>query len=325
MFVLAGLSVVTFILARVVPSDPAATYLGPRPRPEQVEMIRKKLGLDRPLPVQYAFYLRDLLHGDLGTSLSTHQPVAKSILECLPASLELMCAAMLLALAAGIGIGTASARREGTLGDHLGRLAAVGGVSLPAFWLGLLLQIIFFRRLGLLPLGGRIDTLVALAHPVRPLSGFLVLDALLTANWPAFGSAAAHLVLPAVTLSAYSTGIVARMTRASMLDIVREEFITAARVQGLPERRVYTRSALKNALGPTLTSAGLAFATMLTGTFYIETIFYWPGLGTYTAKAIFDLDYPVIMGVTLVGAVFYVLVNLVVDIVISLIDPRIRL
>jgi ABC-type dipeptide/oligopeptide/nickel transport system permease component len=325
LFVLAGLSVITFFLARVVPSDPAATFLGPKARPEQVVMIRAKLGLDRPLIVQYAFYIRDLARGDLGTSISTHRPVAKSVLELLPASLELMCAAMSFALVAGIALGAFSARREGTLLDHAGRLISIGGVSLPAFWLGLLLQIVFFRRLGILPLGGRIDTVVGLLHPVRPISGFMLVDTLLTGNWQAFGSAASHIVLPALTLAAYSTGIIARMTRASMLDVVREDFITAARAQGLREGRVYASSALKNALGPTLTTAGLAFASMLTGTFYIETIFYWPGLGTYTANAILNLDYPVIMGVTLIGAMFYVLVNLVVDIVISLIDPRIHI
>lgn len=322
-FVLAGLSVITFVLARIVPSDPAATYLGPHARPEQVEAIRAKLGLDRPLFLQYAYYIRDIAHGDLGTSISTHQPVLKSVLEFLPASLELMCAAMLIAIVVGVALGTMSARREGSLVDHMGRLLSLCGVSLPAFWLGLLLQIVFFRSLGILPLGGRLDTIMELMRPVPRVTGFMLIDALVSANWPAWLDAAAHMVLPALTLAAYSTGIIARMTRASMLDVVREDYITAARAQGIPEGRVYASSALKNALGPTLTTAGLAFASMLTGTFYIETIFYWPGLGTYTANAILSLDYPVIMGVTLIGAMFYVLVNLVVDIIISLIDPRI--
>ncbi len=324
-FVLIGLSMITFLLARVVPSDPAATFLGPRPRPEQVEIMRIRMGLDRPIWVQYGFYMRDLLRGDLGTSISPHQPVARGIVEYLPASLELMTTAILIALGLGIAIGRMSARRENTLIDHAGRLFSIFGVSLPAFWLGLLFQILFFRILGILPLGGRLDTIIGLTYPVRTVTGFLCLDALLTGNWHAFANAFVHLILPALTLSAYSTGIIARMTRSSILDLAQEEFVTAARAQGIPERTIMGRSVLKNAMGPTLTTAGLAFASMLTGTFYIETLFYWPGIGSYTAKAILDLDYPVIMGVTLAGAAFYVIVNLLVDILISLIDPRIRL
>lgn len=325
LFVLLGLSICTFLLARVVPSDPAATYLGPRPRPEQIEMIRIQMGLDRPLLVQYWYYLRDLLKGDLGTSISTHQPVAASIMEYLPASLELMLFSMLIALAVGISVGTLSARKENTLVDHAGRIFAIGGVSLPPFWLGLLFQILFFRVLGILPLGGRIDTMVSLAYPVQRITGFLCLDSLITGNWISLKSALLHLVLPACTLAAYSTGIITRMTRSSLLDIAQEEFVTAARAAGFPERKVSGRYMLKNALGPTLTTAGLAFASMLTGTFFIETIFYWPGIGTYTSRAILNIDYPVIMGITLLGAVFYVAVNLIVDILISTIDPRIKL
>ncbi len=324
-FVLIGLSMITFLLARVVPSDPAATFLGSHPRPEQVERMRIEMGLDKPLYVQYGYYMRDLLKGNLGTSISTHQPVTRGILEYLPASLELMTTAIIIAMILGIGLGRLSARRENTAIDHAGRLFSVLGVSLPAFWLGLLFQLLFFRVLGILPLGGRIDTVVSLAWPVRRITGFLCLDSLITGNWHAFRNGVVHLILPAMTLAAYSTGIIARMTRSSMLDIAQEEFVTAARAQGLPERAIMGKTVLKNAMSPTLTTAGLAFASMLTGTFYIETLFYWPGIGSFTAKAILDLDYPVIMGVTLVGAAFYVIVNLVVDIAISMIDPRIRL
>ena len=325
LFILLGLSLITFVIARVVPSDPAAIYLGPKPRPEQIEMINIKLGLDKPVPVQYFYYIGDLLKGDLGTSISTHQSVAKSITEYLPASLELMSFAILIALGCGISIGKLSARHENTLVDHAGRLFAISGVSLPAFWLGLLFQILFFRILGILPLGGRIDTLVSVAHPVDRITGFMLLDTAISGNWIAFKSAVLHLILPACTLSAYSTGIITRMTRSSMLEVAQEEYITSARAFGLAERVITGRYMLKNALNPVLTTTGLAFASMLTGTFFIETIFYWPGIGTYTAKAILDMDYPVIMGVTLVGAVFYVAVNLIVDILISFIDPRIKL
>ncbi len=323
--VLIGLSIITFTLARIVPSDPAAVYLGPRPRPEQIAEIRIKLGLDKPVYVQYAYYLRDLLHGDLGTSIRTHQPVLKSILRFLPASFELMLTAIILALIIGTLLGVASAQKENTLIDHADRLFAVTGVSLPAFWLGLLFQLLFFRWLGILPLGGRIDIYVSLFSPIKHITGFYVIDSLITGNWVAFKSSILHLILPGITLAAYSTGIIMRMTRATMLEINREDYIVAARAAGIPERTVVFKYALKNAMAPTLTTAGLAFASMLTATFFIETIFYWPGVGTYTVKSILLNDYPVIMAVTLVGALLYVLVNLVIDLVLVFLDPRIRL
>lgn len=323
--VLIGLSIITFTLARIVPSDPAAVYLGPRPRPEQIAEVRIKLGLDKPVYVQYAYYLRDLLHGDLGTSIRTHQPVLKSILRFLPASFELMLTAIILALIIGTLLGVASAQKENTLIDHADRLFAVTGVSLPAFWLGLLFQLLFFRWLGILPLGGRIDIYVSLFSPIKHITGFYVIDSLITGNWVAFKSSILHLILPGITLAAYSTGIIMRMTRATMLEINREDYIVAARAAGIPERTVVFKYALKNAMAPTLTTAGLAFASMLTATFFIETIFYWPGVGTYTVKSILLNDYPVIMAVTLVGALLYVLVNLVIDLVLVFLDPRIRL
>lgn len=323
--VLIGLSIITFTLARIVPSDPAAVYLGPRPRPEQIAEIRIKLGLDKPVYVQYAYYLRDLLHGDLGTSIRTHQPVLKSILRFLPASFELMLTAIILALIIGTLLGVASAQKENTLIDHADRLFAVTGVSLPAFWLGLLFQLLFFRWLGILPLGGRIDIYVSLFSPIKHITGFYVIDSLITGNWVAFKSSILHLILPGITLAAYSTGIIMRMTRATMLEINREDYIVAARAAGIPERTVVFKYALKNAMAPTLTTAGLAFASMLTATFFIETIFYWPGVGTYTVKSILLNDYPVIMAVTLVGALLYVLVNLVIDLLLVFLDPRIRL
>lgn len=325
LFVLIGISIITFIVARVVPADPAASYLGPRPKPEQVEMIRVKLGLDKPLIVQYGIYMRDLLHGDMGKSIRTHQPVARSILQYLPASLELMFTAIVLALVVGITVGTFTANRENSLADHAGRVFAISGVSLPGFWLGLLFQILFFRLLGVLPLGGRIDTYIDLTSPIRTITGFNVIDSLLTANWAACRDAILHLILPACTLAAYSTGLVTRMVRATMLDVNCEEYVQVAKAIGYSRGAVTRRFSLRNSLSPALTTAGLAFASMLTGTFFVESIFYWPGLGTYTVQAIQLADYPVIMGVTLIGAVFYVLINLVVDIIVAVLDPRIQL
>jgi peptide/nickel transport system permease protein len=324
-FVLLGLSAITFILSRVVPGDPAAAYLGPRAKAEQVEMVRIQLGLDKPLYTQFFYYLRDLSRGNLGESLRTHRPVMVGIVDHLPASLELMFSAIFVALLVGIPLGVISAKKENTLVDHLIRLFSVADVSLPSFWLAMIFQIVFFRWLGLFPIGGRIDTVVGLISPIEKVTGFYVLDALLTGNWTALKSALSHLVLPTITLACFSMGLIARMTRSTMLEVLREDYITTARAVGVSEKEILFLQALKNAIGPTITTAGLSFAFMLTATLYIELIFFWPGIGSYITKAIFLNDYPVIMGVTMLMALFYVVVNLIVDILIAVFDPRIRI
>jgi peptide/nickel transport system permease protein len=323
--VLLGLCVITFYLSRMVPGDPASLYLGPRAKPEQVEFLRSQMGLDKPLHVQFLYYMRDLARGDLGESLRTHRPVLTGIVDHLPASLELMFCAIMIATLVGIPLGAISAKKENTLVDHLSRIFSVANVSLPAFWLAMIAQIVFFKWLGLFPVGGRIDTVVGLLNPIEKVTGFYVLDSLITGNWTALKSSVSHLILPACTLATYSMGIITRMTRSTMLEVLREDFITTARSIGVAEKEIVFVQGLRNALGPTLTAAGLCFAFMLTGTFFIELIFFWPGLGTYTTTAIFSNDYPVIMGVTILMAVFYVLVNLLVDLMIAFVDPRIRL
>jgi len=324
-FVLLGLCAITFILSRVVPGDPAALYLGPRAKAEQVEMVRIQLGLDRPLYVQFLYYLRDLTQGNLGESLRTHRPVMVGIMNHLPASLELMFGAIMVALFVGIPLGVISAKKENTAIDHFNRLFAVASISLPSFWLAMILQIIFFRLLGILPIGGRLDTVVGLVNPIEKITGFYIIDALVTGNWPALKDAVWHLILPTMTLAAYPTGLIARMTRSTMLEVLREDYITTARSVGVSEKEILFVQGLRNALAPTLTTAGLCFAAMLIGTFYIELIFFWPGIGTYITNAILLNDYPVIMGVTLLMAFFYVVLNLIVDVLIALVDPRIRL
>ena len=324
-FVLLGLCAITFILSRVVPGDPAALYLGPRAKAEQVEMVRIQLGLDRPLYVQFLYYLRDLTQGNLGESLRTHRPVMVGIMNHLPASLELMFGAIMVALFVGIPLGVISAKKENTAIDHVNRLFAVASISLPSFWLAMILQIIFFRLLGILPIGGRLDTVVGLVNPIEKITGFYIIDALVTGNWPALKDAVWHLILPTMTLAAYPTGLIARMTRSTMLEVLREDYITTARSLGVSEKEILFVQGLRNALAPTLTTASLCFAAMLIGTFYIELIFFWPGIGTYITNAILLNDYPVIMGVTLLMAFFYVVLNLIVDVLIALVDPRIRL
>jgi peptide/nickel transport system permease protein len=320
--VLAAVSVVTFFVARVVPSDPAALYVGPRPRQEQVEDARRKLGLDRPLPQQYVAYVGDLLRGDLGISLRSKQPISVDLRAFLPATLELVTTATLVSLIIGIPLGVyAGARPNGAL-DHVTRIASIGGVSIPTFWLALILQLVFFRTLHWLPLGGRLSNEVALNNPVNVVTGFYAIDAAVTGNWVAWRDALWHLVLPAVCLAAYPVGLVTRMTRSSMVDVLGERYITAARAEGIPERIIRFRLALKNAILPTLTVLGLTFAYSVTGAFLVEIVFAWPGVGTYVTQSILSVDFPVIIGVTLVVTVVYLLVNLGVDLIHAAIDPR---
>ena len=323
--VLAGVSVITFALARFVPADAAAAYIGPRARPDDIERVRVQLGLDQELHVQYLVYMRDMLGGDWGTSISTKRPVLDEILLRLPASLELIVAAMLIALPLGLVLGMLSARWHGRPLDMGVRIVSIIGVSLPAFFLGILLQIVFFRSLDLLPLSGRVDSDLRFVSPISDISGVYFIDAALTGNWAAFVDVSWHLILPAITLAAFPIGLIARMTRSSMLETMGRDYIRTARAYGLRERFIVRRLALRNALVPVLTVIGLTLAYLLTGTFFVEIVFSWPGLGTFAVRAIQASDYPAIMGIALFGAAAYVLINLVVDAAQAWVDPRIRL
>lgn len=324
-FVLLGVSVITFFIARVVPTDAAALYIGPKARPEEIERVRIQLGLDKPLPVQYGIYMNELLHDDLGNSISTKRPITQELADRLPATMELLLAGMFLAVLIGIPLGVLSARWNGKLPDLFIRLLSIIGVSMPAFFLGLLLQILFFRNLELLPLAGRLDSDMRFISPVTDITGFLLLDSFLTRNWVAFKDAFLHLILPALTLAAYPIGLIARMTRATMLEVLEQDYIRTARAYGIKDRVITYLYALKNAISPTLTVVGLTFAFALTGTFFVEIIFNWPGLGLFTTRSLLNLDYPAIMGMTLLGAGGYVLINLFVDILQAWVDPRVSL
>ncbi|MFF5233364.1 ABC transporter permease [Dactylosporangium sp. NPDC000521] len=325
LLVLFGTTLVTFVLARVVPADPAVTYLGPRARPEDIARVQEQLGLHHSLPVQYWRFLTALVRGDWGTSIGTKRPVLGELGERLPATIELLGAAMLTALIVGVALGVVAARRQNRLADHVVRLLAIGGVSMPAFWLGLILQVVFFSRLGWLPPTGRLDTDLEFTDPITHLNEMYTVDALLTGNMTALGDAAAHLVLPALTLAAYPVGVVARMTRAAMIEALGQDYIRAARAYGIRERVIAWRIALRNALPPTATVLGLTLAYSLTGAFFVELVFNWPGLGQYAATALLNVDYPAIMGVTVLGATGYVVVNLAVDLVQARLDPRVGL
>jgi ABC-type dipeptide/oligopeptide/nickel transport system permease component len=323
--VLIGVSIITFSLARVVPSNAAALYIGPRARPEEIERVKEQLGLNEPLPVQYGVYMRDVFKGDLGTSIGTKRPVTQELKDRLPATMELLLVGMSIAIIAGIPLGVVSAYRQGRGSDILIRIVSIIGVSIPAFALGLLLQIIFFRSLEILPLSGRIDSDMRFISPVETITGFYLIDTVMTQNWIAFKDSALHIILPALTLAAYPMALIARMTRSTMLEVLSQDYIRTARAYGVKERFIVYIYALKNAIGPTLTVIGLTFAFAITGTFFVEIIFNWPGLGLFTVRSLLNLDYPAIMGITLFGAFMYVLVNLLVDLLQAWVDPRISL
>lgn len=323
--VLLGVTLVTFLLARVVPSDPAVTYVGPKATPAELDRVRDELGLDDALPVQFVRYLGGLLRGDWGTSIASKRPVLGEMGERLPATLELVGAALLLAVGVGVLLGVTAAVRRGRLVDGVIRLLAIGGVSVPAFWLGLLLQVLLFRRLGWFPATDRLDPTRELLDPIRHLTGLYTIDALLTGDLDGFREAVRHLVLPAVTLASYPAGVVARMVRATMIEALEADHVRAARAYGVPERVLAWRVALRSALPPALTVLGLTAAYLLTGTFFVEVVFNWPGLGQFAATALLNVDYPAVLGVTLLGALGYVLVNLVVDLMQARLDPRVAL
>ena len=322
--VVVGVVILTFVIARVVPGDPASTWAGPRARPEQVEAARRELGLDRPVPVQIVKYLGGVASGDWGLSLRTRRPVLEDIAQRAPASIELVTAAMLLALMVGIPLGLVAARWRGRSPDVLSRLVAVVGVSMPSFWLAIVLQLVFFQWLDLLPVAGSYDPDLDYTSPLRSVTNMPILDALLTGNWTVLRSALSHVILPAVVIAAYPAGVITRMVRASVLDTIGEDHVRMVRALGFPERSVFARFALRHAWSPVVALLALVFAYALVNTFLVEAIFNRPGLGSYAASAIGALDTPAIVGVTLFVALVYVLGNLVVDVVQAMIDPRIR-
>jgi len=322
--VVVGVVVLTFVIARVVPGDPSATWAGPHARPEQIEAARHRLGLDRPLPVQIVTYFGGILRGDWGVSIHTKRPVLEDIATAAPASIEIVTAALIISLVVGIPLGLVSARWSGRAPDWLVRLSAVFGVSMPTFWLALILQLVFFQRLHLLPVAGQYDPNLDYTSPLTEYTRMPVVDALITGNWPVLGSALAHLVLPAVVIASYPLGVVTRMVRASVLDTLGEDHVRMVRALGFSERSVFARFAMKLAMNPVVAVTALVFAYSLANTFLVEAIFDWPGLGSYAADSVASLDTPAILGVTLFVAIVYVVLNLLVDLVQAAIDPRIR-
>ena len=320
LLVIIGMSVITFSLSRVVPGNPARLLAGPHARQEQVDALAERYHLTGPIPEQYLIYMSGLLHGDLGLSVTTRRPVAEDLAQFLPATIELTMTAFLLTVLIGLPIGIASAANRGKVFDHASRVVSIAGVSLPIFWLGLVLQVLFYKHLGLLPIGGRLGTLDIAPDRV---TGFYLVDSLLAGDLELFWSSLLHLILPAVTLAAGSVAVVTRMMRASILETMGADFIRTARAKGLTEPSLLRRHVVRNAFIPTLTVLGLQVGYLLAGNFLVESVFNWPGIGLYAIDAISNLDYAAIMGVTLVVSVVYISVNLAVDILYVLLDPRI--
>ena len=323
--VLAGVVFVTFVIARAIPGDPAAIYAGPHASSADIAHVRHQLGLDRPFVTQVSDYMGGVFVGNWGTSLRTHSGVFGDIGVALPPSIELVAAGLVLAILFGLPLGMIAARWKGRWPDFLARLVSVTAASMPVFWLALLLQRLFYQQLKLLPLAGEYDPNLYYTHPLRTYTRMPVVDALVSGNWPVFGSSAEHLILPALAVAAYPIGLISRLVRASLLDTLGEEHIRMVRGVGFGERAIFTRFALKPALNPIVQVVALVSAYLLANTFLVEAIFDWPGLGSYAANSIEALDTPAIVGVTLVVACVYVLLNLIVDLVQAVIDPRIRL
>lgn len=322
--ILLGVLIITFGLSRVLPGSPVEMMLGAKPTQAQIDEARDRLGLDEPLPKQFLIYLKNAVRGDFGTSLRTGQPVTRDIANRASATVELVVASLGLSLLFGVPLGVISAVRQDSWVDHAARAVSIAGVALPAFFIGMLLQMLFYGALDWLPLQARIGAEVLLDHPFETVTGLYLVDTLLDGNWVAFKSAASHLALPVTTMTLATIAIVTRNARAMMVDVLGEDYILTSRAYGVPARTIHYRYALKATLIPVLTVVGLTFGYMLGGSVVVEYVFDWPGLGGYVVGALINNDFPAVMGITLVLAAAYLMINLAVDLAYHLVDPRLR-
>ncbi|TMR90806.1 ABC transporter permease [Nonomuraea basaltis] len=324
LLVVAGVVMLTFAVMRLVPGDPAVAFAGPKATPEELAAARERFGLDDPLPLQFLNYVRDLFTGDWGTSLRTRQPVRDDLNLAFPASLELVGAALVVAVLVGIPIGVLAARYKTRFPDFGVRFTSMLAVSVPVFWLALTLQLVFASNLGWFPIAGEYDSSLDRTSPLTLWTNITIVDALITGNWPIFTSTLEHLVLPALVVAAYPTGVIAQMTRAALIEESGQDHARLERALGFGETSILTRFALRPALTPVLALIALVFAYSIVNGFLVEAVFNWPGLGRYATESIKSLDTPAIAGVTLLVALVYVLANLIVDLLQGLVDPRAR-
>ena len=323
LLVVAGVSVFTFIISHSVPGDPLVAHLGQSAlnNPEIVRTYTEKWGLDKPLAEQYLLYMKNLLKGDFGVSISSKRPVVEDLAKYFPATFELATMATIIAIGFGLLLGIRSATHYNKLSDHLGRAVSIVGISIPVFWLALLCMNLFYLRLGVMPSSGRLS----LSYAGRRVpTGFLIIDSLSTGDLAMLRDALWHMILPACVLAAATMGIITRTVRSSMLDVLGQDYLRTARAKGLEDRVVISRHALRNALIPTVTMFGLSYGSLLGGTVLVETVFDYPGLGWYAYNSAVSLDFPAIMGVTIVIACITAVMSLFVDVTYSIIDPRLR-
>jgi peptide/nickel transport system permease protein len=319
--VLLGVSIVVFFLVRAIPGDPAQIMLGQQATQAQIQQVRENMGLDKPIFVQYGLFLKDALRGDLGDSTVTGRPVTTELMVRLPATFELTAFAMLIAVLVGVPVGVISAVKQYSLLDKTTSVLALTGISMPIFWLAMILVVIFGVNLELLPFPGRLDPTTG----ITAITGLVLVDSLLTLNFAGFWDGLLHLIMPALALATIPMAVVMRMTRSSMLEVMNEDYVRTARAKGVVPWRVIVKHALRNAMLPTITVIGLQVGLLMGGAIITETIFSWPGIGLYAYDSISSRDYASIQGVVLYGALLFVLINLLVDILYAVLDPRVRL
>jgi peptide/nickel transport system permease protein len=319
--VILGMTVIMFIISRAIPVDPALAVAGQDATKEMVEKIRKDMSLDKPLITQYFIYMKSLCQGDLGVSILSGSPVLRDILYYLPATVELVLVSIVFSVVLGVPLGVVSAVKPGKMADNVSRIISLFGICSPVFWTGLMLQLVFYKHLGILPFGGRLAE--NLSPPIT-ITGLYTIDSLVTGNFRVFFDSLKHLLLPALTMSGITLALVTRMTRSSLLDVLREDYIRTARAKGLDERVIVYVHALRNAFIPVATVIGLRVGTLLGGAVLTETVFSWPGIGRYAFKAIEIMDFPVLMGFSVVVVFLYAIINLLLDIFYMVLDPRMR-
>lgn len=315
-----GVSVLTFVLSRMVPGDPARLAAGAQATPEMYEQIRREFGLDDPLPAQYWNYLTGLLQGDWGRSILSRRPVLEDLSVYWPATFELVLFAIVIAVVVGVPLGILAAVRADRPADQASRVVALLGVSVPAFWLAILLQIFFGLRLGWLPVSGRLGPMV---DAPATMTGLYTVDSLVSGDWATLGESLRQMALPAITLSFPAMATIMRFTRATLLETLGQDFVRTARAKGATERNVVTRHALRNALIPTVTMIGLSFGWAMGGSVLVETVFDWPGIGLYATKSALSLDFMPIMGIALLYGFVFSIINILVDVTYGALDPRV--
>ncbi len=324
LLILFGVLTITFVLSRLLPGSPVEMMLGHHPTQEQIEEARAELGLDLPLPLQFTRYISDLVQGDLGKSLRTGRPVLEEVTKRIGATFELTFIAMFWVVVLGVPIGVVSAVRQNSAVDNVARAGSIAGVAFPVFMLAMALQFIFYGQLNWLPLQGRLDAEILLDHPFERITGFYLIDTLLAGNIEALWSALRHLTLPVLTLVIVTLATVTRITRNMMIEVLSEEYIRTSFAYGVPKVRIYFQYALKATLIPLLTVVGLTFGYLLGGAVVVEFVFDWPGLGGFVVFSIAQNDFPAVMGATLVLAGTYLTINLIVDLLYYVVDPRLR-